>query len=63
MIDVCFEKAVDSLSILSNTEVEIKLNKIFNYLRNLVCTSFVAMSQHQVTFTNEIQEIKDYYEE
>ena len=44
LIDVCFEKAVESMSLLANTEVEIKLNKIFNFLRNLVCTSFVTMS-------------------
>ena len=44
LIDVCFEKAVDSLQQLAATEAEIKLSKIFNYIRNLVCTSFVAMS-------------------
>jgi hypothetical protein len=42
LIDVCFEKAVDSLN---HSKSDASMLSIFSELRNLICTSFVTMSQ------------------
>ena len=45
LIDVCFEKAIDVLSINYNKGHENKMVQLFTQLRNQICTSFVTMSQ------------------
>ena len=40
LIDVCFEKAVDCLN-----GQDILLTKVFAMIRQLVCTTFVALSK------------------
>ena len=62
LIDVCFEKAVESLSMTLQREPDNELFKIFHCLRHLVCTSFVTMSQYQNNVATEIQDAKTMYE-
>lgn len=45
LIDVCFEKAVDILSMTFETGAQNKIVQLFTNLRNQVCTSYVTMSQ------------------
>ena len=45
LIDVCFEKAIDVLSINYTKGHENKMVQLFTQLRNQICTSFVTMSQ------------------
>ena len=44
LTDVCFDKAVELLTITFSRMPEKKILPLFNNLRNQICTSYVAMS-------------------
>lgn len=54
LTDVCFEKAVDTLTLLLRGSTDKKLIPLFNNLRNQICTSYVAMSQMQLTLASDL---------
>lgn len=62
LIDVCFEKAVDILSITFESAAQNKLVELFTNLRNLVCTSYVTMSQIQGSVSSTISQEKREFE-
>ena len=48
LTDVCFEKAVDIVgTILTSEPQKHSLVQLFTNLRNMICTSYVTMSQIQ----------------
>ena len=63
LIDVCFEKSVESLGLCMPKGCCNELVKIFNNLRHLVCTSFVTMSQYQLSVASDILDVKNIYDE
>lgn len=63
LTDVCFEKAVDALGHILTRPPEKQAVSLLNNLRNLICTSFVAMSQMQAAVAADLNQIKQEFEE
>ena len=59
LTDVCFEKAVDVLGgILSSELQKYSLVQLMTNLRNMICTSYVTMSQIQGELVVDVNQAK-----